>query len=627
MGESRPFEPWLVALGAALLAALWVAELPFGSQQVELFRDWDHRLVHEEVAVAAVREYGEPPWWNPFPCGGLPLLAKPQTRVASPLFPLHLWLGPTRALRFELALHLWLAAVGTALLARRHVVGGTAERLVAAGVAGSLYAGSSFFALHWTEGHLWILAAAFLPWLVLGLERGETRASGAALAGLALALMVVGGGIPLPPALPLVGALALARAGSARSLRPLASLALAAVIGLLLSAPKLLPMLSLLSDHPRETFDAYPLPVRALWHALVDRDQSFGRAFAWPYWRWVEQGHYVGLGALGLSAFALLRGGARERLLAALAGLLAWIALGPAHPGAPWSLLHRLPVYDAQHVSARFLVPVVLLVALLAASGAALLLGRFPPRARRLAALALVAGLAADVSSARFGILGILARHPCSLEPWPASAPRGDPIVTLRRAPPGVGTCQVPGAVAHSALLPAARAGVAILDAYDALCPRDQRSVQIAVDRKDGSGDRLRLRMARNTGRKPGLLGLDEPGYRGEAWVGSGAGDVRLASRSFDRQLWRIDGEAGTRIVFNQNFDPGWRTSRGRLLGDEQDRLVLELDGPLRDASVELRYRPPHLTAGLALAGLGTALLAACIWRDRRAMAGASLSR
>jgi len=620
----------IVLIGAALLTAVWVAELPFGSRRVELFRDWDHRLVHAEVAVAAVREHGEPPYWNPFPCGGLPLLAKPQSRVASPLFPLHLLWGPTIALRWELACHLFLAAVGAALLARRHAGGEPAARLAAAGVAGVVYAGSSFFALHWTEGHLWILAAAFLPWVVLLLEQGCARPSRAALAGVALALMFVGGGIPLPQTALFVGLLALAQAGLLRSLRPLGSLGLAGVVAALLSAPKGLPMWVLLRDHPRETFDSYLLPPAAVLHALVDRDQSFGRSFAWPYWRWVEQGHYVGWLALALAAFAVLRGGARERLLAVLALLFAVIAMGPLHPFAPWSLLHRLPVFDAQHVTARFLMLVVFAVALLAASGAVRLLSSLSSpgsRASLPAAALCVAVIALDVSSARFGILGILGSQPCSLEPWPASAPKGHPIVTLRRAPPGVGLCSTPGAVTHSALVPAARAGVAIIDAYDALCPRDERSVQIAVDAKDGGGERLRLRMARNTGRKPGLRGIDEPGYRGEAWLESGRGGVRLESRSFDAQTWRIDAEPGTVVVFNQNHDPGWSASRGRLFGDAWGRLALELDAPLHDVPVQLRYRPPHLVAGLALALVGIALVAGTWLRECSAASARSATR
>jgi hypothetical protein len=141
--------------------------------------------------------------------------------------------------------------------------------------------------------------------------------------------------------------------------------------------------------------------------------------------------------------------------------------------------------------------------------------------------------------------------------------------------------------------------------------------VEIAVDAKDGSGERLQLRMARNSGRRPGLVGLDEPGYRGEAWLGSGRGSLRLASRGFGVQTWRIDAEPGAVVVFNQNHDPGWSASRGRLHGDARGRLALAFDEGLRDASVELRYRPPHFDTGAVLAGIGVALGVGTWWRER----------
>jgi uncharacterized membrane protein YfhO len=74
-------------------------------------------------------------------------------------------------------------------------------------------------------------------------------------------------------------------------------------------------------------------------------------------------------------------------------------------------------------------------------------------------------------------------------------------------------------------------------------------------------------------------------------------------------------------VAFNQNYDPGWSASRGRLLGDAQGRLVLALDESLRDAPVRLRYRPPYFASGVGLALVGVALVAAIWWRERASVA------
>ena len=148
---------------------------------------------------------------------------------------------------------------------------------------------------------------------------------------------------------------------------------------------------------------------------------------------------------------------------------------------------------------------VLLVLSLLAGRGAGVLVEEARRNGRRLAVV-ITAFVAVDIAAAREGILGPL-RSP--MASWPEDAPRGSPMmVTIDRSPP------LPGSRFQSAFASAVRANVAVIDAYEPLCPRpndeDTRS-----------------------GRQEGLYGIG-PSYRGEAWTRSQKDSVRIDRRSLD---------------------------------------------------------------------------------------------
>src|SRR5271156_704464 len=70
------------------------------------------------AAAYTVNHFGQMPFWDPYKCGGLPLLADPQSRIFTPFFLLHLAFGPMIAINLELTIHLAVAWAGGYLLAR-----------------------------------------------------------------------------------------------------------------------------------------------------------------------------------------------------------------------------------------------------------------------------------------------------------------------------------------------------------------------------------------------------------------------------------------------------------------------------------------------------------------------------
>src|SRR5271170_2265254 len=85
---------WVVigSLAYALLFTYpWLTHLG----QRSSFGDWDTLGALQWSAYYEVRSFHQLPLWDPYRCGGLPLLANPQSRILTPFFLLHLIFGPS----------------------------------------------------------------------------------------------------------------------------------------------------------------------------------------------------------------------------------------------------------------------------------------------------------------------------------------------------------------------------------------------------------------------------------------------------------------------------------------------------------------------------------------------------
>jgi hypothetical protein len=631
------------AVAMAVLGARLAVDVVPGPAEVEAFHDWDQHLSYHETAVLAVTRDGEMPLWNPYPCGGIPSLGNPQTRIWSPFFLLHLAVGSPVALRWEIALHLILAALGMAVLIGSRATTKGPWRYAPAMAGAALFAGSTIFSFHLAEGHTWILPLAYLPWAFLAFECSLDALAtapalalrplrGAVVAGALLALMIGEGGVyPAPHLALLLTAYALLRAASDRSFRPVVALVVTASFAFFLAAPKLLPTLEFLSRRPRIIPSVDWLPASALLRMLTDRDLSLATP-SFSEWEIHELGAYVGFSALLLACAAPLLAGRRERLLSVLAVVFAALSMGSWSVASPWSLLHELPLFRSQHVPSRFVMPLVFLLAVLAArtlerahgvltASAKPVEGRGAGGISRAAAGLLVPivtlGLFLDVLSARDGILGPLR---CPLSTWPSNRPAGPPRISYR-LPPGRTACHGPDGSWYSSLTLAARHDVATITTYEPLCPREDSE--------------------KMTGREPGLFGQGEPGYRGEAYFlpreaePAAIGDnddqpydparnpVRLLRTTMNTVSVEFPASLrGGWIIVQQNWDPGWSSSdpsypvvnhEGRLAVAIPEHAPGQGDSSAsRPVSLEFRYSAPYLGLGLFL--FVAALLAAMVF-------------
>ena len=326
------------------------------------------------AAFDALRS-GRIPLWNPDLFMGVPFLANPQAAVFYLPNWLLLGLSPERAISVALILHVAWAAAGTAALTR------TALRLgwAAAAAGAAVFAFGGYFVAQ--SGHVnQVSATAWLPWLLLGLDRAVAGDRRAWLAlPLVCALMLLAGH-PQVAYMSLVFGLVYAvivggsKDGAAwrgrfrGAVRGLLAWAAAGAGGVLLAAVQVLPTLEL-SHHgirsgglPLYEAASFSLPGEEFLRAVLPTFTALPSS--------TEFVAHIGLSGIILAVLGVAARPGRARTLLFVATLAATLllAVGPATP--LFTLAHRLvPGFDLFRVPPRWLLLGILAAALLAAQG------------------------------------------------------------------------------------------------------------------------------------------------------------------------------------------------------------------------------------------------------------------
>jgi hypothetical protein len=88
--EVRLTEVQLVALGSVAFALIFSYRLLGHLRTPGLAWDWNANLEMAWAAWYSVIRLHKFPLWQPWLCGGFPLLAHPESRILTPFFLLHL---------------------------------------------------------------------------------------------------------------------------------------------------------------------------------------------------------------------------------------------------------------------------------------------------------------------------------------------------------------------------------------------------------------------------------------------------------------------------------------------------------------------------------------------------------
>jgi hypothetical protein len=533
---------------AAIVFALAFSQPLLGRLAEPSFHDdWDFTEQLDWVAYASVTRFHHFPLWNPYKCGGMPLLGNPQSRFLTPLFVVHLLFGPVIGTHLEVLLHLAIAWAGGYFLACLLGLG-----WVGALACASIFPAASWLPLRVAVGQLVFLPTLYLPWIVLliwlAIER--RRPWFGAMAGLVAAVMLGEGGVyPILLALVFVTSIALTLAVARRSWWPVAVLLVFAGFAAGFAAVKLLPAVELMRAHPRPAGQSEVNSLGSLLDMLLSRNQDLDRT-APGGWQFHEYGAYVGAVAVLLAVLGIASSPRRILPWLVSAGVLVILAAGDLGPAAPWTILHVVPGFSSSRVPSRLLIPLTFAIGVMAGFGADVVARTRPPLGR-LVAVALVAA--------------------CIVDAWLVGVPNLRQVFggeeRLQAVAPEFRQMSAKASVFH--MLGYARANMGAVTCYEA-------------------------------GAFPTVVkGADEASYRGEQYL-LGAGSVSLLEWSPNRLGYEVDAAEPTVLVVNQNYDRGWRVVEGRgEVTSHGGLLAVRLPGGR--GRIRLAYRSRAFLLGLAI--------------------------
>ncbi|MBI4022135.1 MAG: hypothetical protein HY372_02165 [Candidatus Andersenbacteria bacterium] len=567
-----------VTLGMMLALAV---TMPYFTQldKISTAGDVQRALVYRAEARKTLFRDGEVGLWNPYLCGGEPLLANLESAQMDPFFLLVLLFGENLGLRLAVAATLALGFFGTYLLARRWSGLGRLPALL----AGVIFSFSGFQMLAFANGNFAWLPVGFIPWVVYFFMAGLSRAGVSWLSALMLSFIFYGGSLHM--ALYAVLAclwLAIFLSIGYRSWRPLSVLLLIGLLFIPLAALKLLPAAEVQAvsgafDRPPPFIQPWSWLGKMLWDRSQLDTTQWRYAVTGENYRWIEYGTYIGVlpAALVLMGVLASRGRAVPAAFTGAGVILLLMTFGEF----PWTVLERVPwLYGPLRNPQRARVVWLLMAGIIAGYGLTAA-GRWLGRVRHRSAV--IAGVVALV-------VWDLATFHADMYPrlFNLEAPRLKPAASFIRLHESY-TDEERGY--YKASYENYRAGYGVAD----MCMpyMMQRGVYA---RGVGSPDEVAP-------------------YRGEAILPAGGTVTDVEVQGNTVRVALETGRAGW-LIINQNFFPGWRAEPPREIRNVNGLAAARISRD--DHEILFRYRPrSYLAGGWITAAAGALWLADISWR------------
>lgn len=533
----------IIVFAPLAVLGYWFSVGPLG------IADWDFYFTLHDSYRKAILEHHTFPFWNPYICGGTAGLGDPEFPVFSPTFLMEFLFGIPVGIRLAITLSVIVTATGMLALAR------SLGRSVEAGLLAALpVAFGTVSLLEITEGHVNVLAAMWIPWILwsfLAMYRGKRKPI---LCGVFLAAAFLGGGIYL---LMYTTFAFLALILFVREHRRAAILIVQSGLWAMgFASFKLIPVLYWLKQFPDDAYQgsAYTLPWivdilfgRYIHGAYIIQDQASG---------WHEYGAYIGyiVFALSLVGISYIR---KSRIVVALTVSTLVALLVSAFGPQLQVVFDPLWFFPRSNIS-RLILFAVIPLALLAAYGVDRIANMF--REGWGIRILLVGFVAIDIISLTYQL--------------------SEQAFVLPHVVPAISPAPYP--LAYTA------------NRFDQF-GEGSRTTRSYDAYKAGYGTSTYCSVL---GPTPGVQMIHEEGYEGIVSATDPRAKVSLLSWSYNVVKVHVETPVATQIILNANHVDGWKAN-GVKTTVYSNRVAMNVDAGSHD--IVFQYHPPGLLLGCVL--------------------------
>jgi len=508
-------------------------------------RDWDLFTTVQAVALGSIINYGQFPFWNPYLSGGNICFHHPEIGVLTPFFLLQLIFGVVAGLKLQVFI----------LFSTRLGMSKMASILVAV-----VYFGSVHFALHFAEGHIPFTHFCFLPWFLYFIIKSQDGRKNIALAGLMLALIILGNGaaIPLLYTMTFSFLFFLFLSLQEKKISYFVNFVLSTVLGVALAAVKFLPMVVYMAQNIWRGDVNELIPLSGLIPIFFGINQRmFATNFESQKWCWHEYGAYISPLLVLLAVIALLLKFRRYWWYMVLAVFFLLLGLGNFSQFSPWALLSQLPGFSSARCTGRAFQLVILVIALLGGFGYDIIIDKIKKYPKRLIYI-IPYTLVAFILFTNFYFV------------WPIMSS------TFIYNPPEVYRSPV----------------------FEHLIGSGDRGESY----KNFLANRGTLRAPKLSAYKVSRALIDENDVIQKDYIMSGNGVVLKRFYTPNVIKYEIRGVTGGEIVINMGYDPGWRAVDGREIRETNGLISFNFgEGKQK---VVLKYRTPYFFTGFIISFL-----------------------
>jgi hypothetical protein len=329
--------------------------------------DWELFVTMAAVPAKTILYYGQFPFWNPYLGGGNILFHHPEVGILSPFFLLILLFGPIAGIKLKMMFAYFLGFWGSYLFARRLGISVIASYLVS-----FAYFGSSYFALHFSIGHVPFTHFCFLPWFVYFLLRIDDNWKYVFGSALAVGLIVVGNGAAVPFLYTIFfsGLFILLYSFGQGKFRYVKGYIFSVIVGLMLASVKFIPMYRYLSQSKWEGMPDDFTPPGLLLNAFFSFNQAiFRHVHPDQYWGWHEYSAYISPLVILLAAAGAVFSFKKCHIWLFIAIFFLIFGLGHFSDISIWNLALHIPGFSSIRSPARAFQFVILAVAVMSAFG------------------------------------------------------------------------------------------------------------------------------------------------------------------------------------------------------------------------------------------------------------------